>query len=447
MLLCHDERLGRRVAVKRLHADSPEDVEQRFVREAKLGASLNHPNLVSVFDTAVDDEGVLIVMEYVEGESLAAALLRGPLEPDTWRRIARELGDALDHAHGHGIVHRDVKPGNVLLRDDGVDEAGRPRHRGVGRPDPHDPQRRPCSAARPTWPRAAGGPRRRPGARTCTRWRRSASRRWRAARPPGAAPMEIAHRIATRAPPDVREHVPGRPPPLPPRAQRAAWRASPPTAGLGRRARRRPRGRARGREPPSRWRRRRRGGCADRTGLAATRPAPLDPSRSRDRRAAAPPPPRRVAALLPVALLRWRPRPSPPSFCPATGDPPARAGSRGSGRRRASRLRRPSARSPGQPRRTPTSNGGGGAGPGRRACPPEPPATVDPASGAQLNEQGFALMGRGDYAGAVPVLQQAVASWPEDSPTSTTPTRSTTWQVAQPRRAARPRRSPISRSA
>ena len=81
VLLCRDERLDREVAVKRLHADSPADVEQRFVREAKLGASLNHPNLVSVFDTATDDEGVLIVMEYVEGEALSRALKRGPLEP------------------------------------------------------------------------------------------------------------------------------------------------------------------------------------------------------------------------------------------------------------------------------------------------------------------------------------------------------------------------------
>ncbi|HEX6584628.1 MAG TPA: protein kinase, partial [Thermoleophilaceae bacterium] len=71
VLLCEDERLARQVAVKRLHADSPVDVEQRFAREAKLGASLNHPNLVSVFDTATDDEGVLIVMEYVEGEPLS----------------------------------------------------------------------------------------------------------------------------------------------------------------------------------------------------------------------------------------------------------------------------------------------------------------------------------------------------------------------------------------
>ena len=120
VLLCEDERLGRQVAVKRLHADSPVDVEQRFTREAKLGASLNHPNLVSVFDTATDDEGVLIVMEYVEGEPLSRMLRRGPLRPEEVTSMVRDLGDALDHAHSQGVVHRDVKPGNVLIREDGV---------------------------------------------------------------------------------------------------------------------------------------------------------------------------------------------------------------------------------------------------------------------------------------------------------------------------------------
>jgi len=120
VLLCEDERLGRQVAVKRLHADSPVDVEQRFTREAKLGASLNHPNLVSVFDTATDDEGVLIVMEYVEGEPLSRMLRRGPLRPEEVAAMVRDLGDALDHAHKQGVVHRDVKPANVLVREDGV---------------------------------------------------------------------------------------------------------------------------------------------------------------------------------------------------------------------------------------------------------------------------------------------------------------------------------------
>ena len=82
VLLCEDERLGRQVAVKRLHADSPVDVERRFKREAKLGASLNHPNVVSVFDTATDDEGVLIVMEYVDGHPLSQLVRHGPLRPE-----------------------------------------------------------------------------------------------------------------------------------------------------------------------------------------------------------------------------------------------------------------------------------------------------------------------------------------------------------------------------
>ena len=120
VLLCEDERLGRQVAVKRLHADSPVDVERRFKREAKLGASLNHPNVVSVFDTATDDEGVLIVMEYVDGHPLSQLVRHGPLRPEEVCRIVSDIGDALDHAHAQGVVHRDVKPGNVLIRDDGV---------------------------------------------------------------------------------------------------------------------------------------------------------------------------------------------------------------------------------------------------------------------------------------------------------------------------------------
>ena len=79
--LAEDERLGRRVAVKRLHAGSPEDTAKRFSREARLGASLNHPNVVTVYDTVTDEELVVIVMEYVEGESLADAVRRGPVEP------------------------------------------------------------------------------------------------------------------------------------------------------------------------------------------------------------------------------------------------------------------------------------------------------------------------------------------------------------------------------
>src|SRR3954453_1536163 len=119
VLLAEDERLGRQVAIKRLHAESPEDTARRFRREARLGASLNHPNIVAVYDIVTDDEGVLIVMEYVEGETLRDAIDRGPLEPKRALDILDGLAAALDHAHGEGIVHRDVKPANVLLGADG----------------------------------------------------------------------------------------------------------------------------------------------------------------------------------------------------------------------------------------------------------------------------------------------------------------------------------------
>jgi predicted Ser/Thr protein kinase len=116
VFLCQDERLRRKVAVKRLHAESPRDTARRFQREARLGASLNHHNVVSVYDTVTDEEGVLIVMEYVEGETLGRLIQReGGIEPRRAVEILRGVAAALDHAHEQGVVHRDVKPANVLI--------------------------------------------------------------------------------------------------------------------------------------------------------------------------------------------------------------------------------------------------------------------------------------------------------------------------------------------
>lgn len=119
VFLAEDQKLGRQVAVKRLHAHSPGDAARRFEREARLGASLNHPNLVSVYDITTDGEDVIVVMEYVEGETLADALRRGPVPRDDALRILRSMAAALDHAHSNGVVHCDVKPANVLLGSDG----------------------------------------------------------------------------------------------------------------------------------------------------------------------------------------------------------------------------------------------------------------------------------------------------------------------------------------
>src|SRR6476469_821324 len=117
--LAEDERLGRKVAVKRLHSDSPEDAARRFDREAKVGASLSHPNLVTVFDTVADDEGVLIVMEYVDGQNLTQLMAHGPLPTREAVSIVAQVAAALDHVHAAGVVHRDVKPANILVTGDG----------------------------------------------------------------------------------------------------------------------------------------------------------------------------------------------------------------------------------------------------------------------------------------------------------------------------------------
>jgi eukaryotic-like serine/threonine-protein kinase len=120
VFLAEDTRLGREVAIKRLHTDAPGASLKRFRREAQLGAALNHPNFVAVHDTVATEDGALIVMEYVDGRSLAELAAAGPMRPETALPILRATAEALDHAHAEGVVHRDVKPANILVRDDGV---------------------------------------------------------------------------------------------------------------------------------------------------------------------------------------------------------------------------------------------------------------------------------------------------------------------------------------
>jgi eukaryotic-like serine/threonine-protein kinase len=430
VLLCRDERLGREVAVKRLHADSPVDVERRFVREAKLGASLNHPNLVSVFDTATDEEGVLIVMEYVEGEALARTLKRGPLPPERVASMMRDLGSALDHAHGQGVVHRDVKPGNVLLRRDGVTKLV---DLGIATAQDHT---RLTHSGMVLGTAAYMAPEQLEGGETTSAtdiyalavvaYEALTGRRARE----GRTPLELAHRIATEPPPDIRDVMPS---------------ASPQAAEVLKRAM--------ARDP-------------------GDRPASAGELATRLARALEEPPTAPTRAVPPTAATRAAPRPAPvPAPAPAAAKPPPPTGP---------------ARRPGSARgKRPVgavalalallalaaagvlaavlSSGDGDSEPQRQAdrgqeqqaqggseqrdrreeqqqaqeqqpqaeeqqaepapapaeeqeaAPQEQTGSFDPARGAQLNEEGFALMQSGDYAGAVPILREAVASWPEDS--------------------------------
>lgn len=118
-----DRLLQRPVAIKVLHPPLAEDA--RFLRsllgEARAAASLIHPNVVTVFDTGADQDLHFIVMELVEGTTLQQLLAREyRLAPERARRVAIDVARALTVAHGRGLVHRDVKPGNVLIGDDGL---------------------------------------------------------------------------------------------------------------------------------------------------------------------------------------------------------------------------------------------------------------------------------------------------------------------------------------
>jgi len=113
-----DSQLGRDVAVKVLHREYGRDPDfvARFRQEAQAAASLSHPGIVGVYDFGTDDAGPYLVMELVDGEDLASLLRRnGPLPPRQAARLVAEVARALDAAHDRGIVHRDVKPGNIML--------------------------------------------------------------------------------------------------------------------------------------------------------------------------------------------------------------------------------------------------------------------------------------------------------------------------------------------
>ena len=125
VFLAHDERLDRHVAIKRIRpeAGTSPDQRERFRREARVAARLNHPAIVQIYDILQEGEVEHIVMEYVEGETLRS-LSREPLDLPLALRLAREIADGLDSAHREGIVHRDLKSENVLVTRSGHAKIG-----------------------------------------------------------------------------------------------------------------------------------------------------------------------------------------------------------------------------------------------------------------------------------------------------------------------------------
>jgi serine/threonine protein kinase len=368
-----------------------------------------------VFDTATDDEGVLIVMEYVEGEALSKALRRGPLEPERVAGMVRDLGDALDHAHAQGVVHRDVKPGNVLLRKDGMTKLV---DLGIATASDHTKITHSgmvLGTASYMAPEQLEGGKMGPAtdvyALAVVAYEALTGERARE----GRTPMEIAHRIATSPPPDLRETMPG---------------AAPAAAEILKRAM--------ARDPSERPRSA--GELAN--GLARALEAPptvatrvVPPTRPSEPAREAPPPPptgpvrtrgagrprRPVAAIVIAMLILALAAATVVGAVLSSGgdDEPAssdRQQQADSGKaKKNDKPKEDKAKKEPKADRSPEAAPPPAEPPPEESAPPQEQSAPTGASGSELNEQGFQLMQQGDYAGAVPILQDAVAAWPEDS--------------------------------
>ena len=117
-----DTRLDRTVAIKVLpeHLSTNAELRKRFEREARAVSSLNHPNICTLYDIGQENGVDFMVMEYIEGETLAELLAKGGLSPEQALKYAIEISDALDKAHREGVAHRDLKPGNIIITKKGA---------------------------------------------------------------------------------------------------------------------------------------------------------------------------------------------------------------------------------------------------------------------------------------------------------------------------------------
>jgi serine/threonine protein kinase len=120
--LAEDPKQGEKIALKFLSVAFSRDGSgvRRFEREARAISALNHPNIVTIHEIGTIEERWFIAMEYVAGEPLSVRITRGPIPVPDALQIAEQVCRALFEAHQHGIIHRDVKPANIMLRKDGV---------------------------------------------------------------------------------------------------------------------------------------------------------------------------------------------------------------------------------------------------------------------------------------------------------------------------------------
>src|SRR5512136_3487115 len=116
----HDTRLQRDVALKVLPAETlgDETARARLVREARLASKLNHPHICTIYEVGESDGQTFVAMELVEGQPLSARVADGPLPVEQVLRYGQQMADALAHAHGRGVVHRDLRSASIVITPD-----------------------------------------------------------------------------------------------------------------------------------------------------------------------------------------------------------------------------------------------------------------------------------------------------------------------------------------